>query len=254
MRLRQICLVAADLKPAVDELCAVLGLAVCHRDTGVAKWGLENALMAVGGNFLEVVAPTEPNTPAGRYLERRRGDGGYMVILQCADALAQRQRITGLGVRAVWTADRANYIATHFHPADVGGVLLSVDSVPETDYREPMGAWPPAGPAWQEAGQSARVGGLVGVELQSAEPATAAALWSRILDLPLGEAVDGTPTIAFDNATARFVTATDGRGRGLGAIDLEATDRAGLLEAAAARGAKVGDHQLLVCGTRINLV
>ena len=252
MRLRQICLVAAELKPAVDELCAVLGLAVCHRDTGVAKWGLENALMALRGNFLEVVAPTEPGTSAGRYLERRQGDGGYMVILQCADAKAERQRITGLGARAVWTTDRPNYIATHFHPGDAGGVLLSVDSVPETDYREPIGAWPPAGPAWQEAGQSARVGGLVGVELQSAEPAEFATLWSRLLDLPLSEAADGTPTIAFDNATARFVPATDGRG--LGAIDLDATDRARVLQAAAARGAKRTDHQLLLCGTRINLV
>ncbi len=265
MRLRQICLVAESLAPAVDELCAVLGLGVCHRDTGVAKWGLENAVMPVGGNFLEVVAPTRPDTSAGRYLARRRGDGGYMVILQCADAVAERARITGLGVRAVWTTDRPAYRATHFHPADVGGVLLSVDSVePGADYRDPRCMWEPAGPEWAaairtdavvELGGGDLVGGeLVGAELQSAEPAATAALWSRLLDLPLGEAADGTPTIALDNATVRFVSATDGRGQGLGAIDIRAVDRDRVLAAAALRGAKIDDDRLLICGTRINLV
>ncbi len=258
MRLRQICLVAESLAPAVDDLCAVLGLAVCFRDTGVAKWGLENAVMPVGGNFLEVVAPTRPDTSAGRDLTRRRGDGGYMVILQCADAVAERARITGQGIRAVWTTDRPAYRATHFHPADVGGVLLSVDSVePGADYRDPRCMWEPAGPAWAEAiradGELAG-GELVGAELQDAEPAATAALWSRVLDLPLNEAAGGTPTIALDNATVRVVAATDGRGKGLGAIDLRVVDRDRVLAAAAERGVKTDDDRLLICGTRINLV
>lgn len=255
MRLRQICLVAEALAPAVDDLCAVLGLAVCHRDTGVAKWGLANALMPVGGNFLEVVAPTEPNTSAGRYLARRQGDGGYMIILQCADAVAERARITDLGIRAVWTTDRPAYRATHFHPADVGGVLLSVDSVePGADYRDPRCMWQPAGPTWAAAIRTDRVVALVGAEVQCAEPAATAALWSRVLDLPRGETADGTATIALDNATVRFVPATDGRGNGLGAIDLTVVDRDRVLAGAADRGARIDDDQLLICGTRINLV
>ena len=39
--------------------------AVCHRDPAVGKYGLENALLPVGTNFLEVVAPVEANTAAG---------------------------------------------------------------------------------------------------------------------------------------------------------------------------------------------
>ncbi len=216
--------------------------------------------MPVGGNFLEVVAPTRPDTSAGRYLTRRRGDGGYMVILQCADAVAERARITGLGVRAVWTTDGPAYRATHFHPADVGGVLLSVDSVePGADYRDPRCMWEPAGPEWAATIRTDMVGELgggelVGAELQSAEPAATAALWSRLLDMALGAAADGTPTIALDNATVRFVSATDGRGQGLGAIDLTVVDRDRVLAAAADRGARIDDDQLLICGTRINLV
>ena len=96
IRMRQICLVARSLAPVVDELRAGLGLEVCHRDPGVGKYGLENALFPVGDGFLEVVAPVREGTTAGRYLERRGGDGGYMVILQCDDhPLCMRRRASG---------------------------------------------------------------------------------------------------------------------------------------------------------------
>ena len=62
IRMRQICLVARSLAPVVDELRAGLGLEVCHRDPGVGKYGLENALFPVGDGFLEVVAPVREGT------------------------------------------------------------------------------------------------------------------------------------------------------------------------------------------------
>ena len=68
--MRQICLVARELAPVVDELHTVLGLEVCHRDPGVGKYGLENALFQIGHSFLEVVAPVREGTTAGRYLDR----------------------------------------------------------------------------------------------------------------------------------------------------------------------------------------
>src|SRR5258705_9635637 len=82
MRLRQIALVAGDLEKTVDDLCAVLGLEVCYRDPGVAEFGLRNALMPIATSFLEVVSPQQPGTTAGRLLEKRRGDGGYMVVVR----------------------------------------------------------------------------------------------------------------------------------------------------------------------------
>ena len=47
IRLRQICLVAHELAPAVEDLSEVLGLATCHHDPAVGKYGLENALLPV---------------------------------------------------------------------------------------------------------------------------------------------------------------------------------------------------------------
>ncbi|MDP2702207.1 MAG: hypothetical protein Q8P98_09085, partial [Candidatus Rokubacteria bacterium] len=57
LRMRQICLVARQLAPVVETFRDVFGLEACHRDPGVGKYGLENALFAVGNGFLEVVAP-----------------------------------------------------------------------------------------------------------------------------------------------------------------------------------------------------
>jgi hypothetical protein len=56
-----------------------------------------------------------------------------------------------------------------------------------------------------------------------------------------------------ENASVRFVEATDGRGEGLGGVDIAVPDRARLLTAAARRGCKVGDDQVMICGVRFNL-
>ncbi|HUN52497.1 MAG TPA: VOC family protein [Candidatus Sulfotelmatobacter sp.] len=255
MRLRQIALVAAKREPVVEELCTVLGLKVCFNDPGVGKWGLVNALMPIGGNLLEVVAPVEENTSAGRYLERRHGDGGYMVILQCAEALAERKRILGMGVRSVATAERGDYFYTQFHPQDTGGILLTVDSVtPGADWQAEFCEWAPAGPDWKPAVQTHVTKALVGAEIQSDDPPAMAERWSRILDLPVKQGDDGLRRMKLTNAELRFVPIGDGRGRGLGAIDVVAADRKHILQEAAKRGKKRSDNQVELCGIRINLV
>src|SRR5438309_4029256 len=71
LRLRQICLVAPQLEPVISDISAIMGLSVCYRDGNVAKYGLENALLPVDTILLEVVAPTQPGTAAGRFLDKR---------------------------------------------------------------------------------------------------------------------------------------------------------------------------------------
>eukprot|EP01036_Dinobryon_divergens_P043011 gene43011-57203_t len=111
MRLRQCVFVCKDLESSAEELCDILGIEVAYRDPGVAKWGLANVVCPTGHDFLEIVAPFKDGTSAGRYIERRKGDGGYMVILQVPDAAAERQRVTALGVRAVAEKDAGKFRA-----------------------------------------------------------------------------------------------------------------------------------------------
>src|ERR1700710_1141249 len=106
LRLRQIALVARDLDPVVAELHKELGVEIAFRDPSVDTFGLQNAVMPIGNQFLEVVAPIKESTAAGRYLDRRKGDGGYMVILQCDEHAARKARLGGeLGVRFAMAHD-----------------------------------------------------------------------------------------------------------------------------------------------------
>ena len=67
------------------------------RAFGVGAFGLRNAVFAIGDTFLEVVAPVRDDTTAGRYLERRGGDGGYMALFQVPDVADARRRVADLG-------------------------------------------------------------------------------------------------------------------------------------------------------------
>src|SRR5580692_9687540 len=99
MRLRQIALVAQDLAAAQADIAAVLGLDYAYDDPGVGKFGLRNAVFPIGETFLEVVSPKQDGTTAGRLLEKRGGDGGYMVILQVHDIKKARAQIAAAGAR-----------------------------------------------------------------------------------------------------------------------------------------------------------
>ena len=253
MRLRQCVFVARDLEASRAELCDILGINVAYRDPGVGKWGLANVVCPVGDDFLEIVAPEKPGTSAGRYLDRRSGDGGYMMILQVPDAISERERVTGLGIRAVEQKNLPEYRYTHFHPSDTASVLLSIDSVVPPPGADPALFWPPASNDWLRHRRADMASGLAGVEIQYSDPATAATLWSRILDRPATTS-GGAHRVAIDGGEIRFVTITDGRGPGVSAFDVKAADKQRVLAAAEKRGKRRSDSQVEVCGCRINLV
>ncbi|WP_421997486.1 VOC family protein [Reyranella sp.] len=250
MKLRQCVFVAADLEASREELCDILGLDVAFRDPGVAKWGLANVVCPTGNDFLEIVAPMQPGTSAGRYIERRKGDGGYMVIIQVPDARAERARVTGLGVRAVAQKDQPEYAYTHFHPSDTAGVLLSLDTTFAPPGVDPKLWWPPAEKDWRLHARSDVTNGLAGVEIQAEDPDAAAALWSRLLNRPV---VDDIIRLD-DEGQVRFTPIVDGRGPGVSAFDVKVVDRERVIAAAKKRGRDRGPAQVEVCGCRINLV
>jgi len=248
MRLRQIALVAHDLEPVVESLCAVLDLEVCFRDPGVAEFGLHNALMPIGTSFLEVVSPTRPGTTAGRLLERRHGDGGYMVIVQTDDLEAERRRMAELGVRVVWEAKLSDAATLHLHPRDVGGAIVSFDQM------WPAESWRWAGPDWKRHVRTGGAQALVGAELQSADPAALAARWAEVFGRRAEARGDGTHEIELDAGRLRFVPETDGRGEGVGGIDVRVGDGRAILARAAERRLPVHGDVVEICGTRIRLV
>lgn len=239
LRLRQLCLVARELAPVEEDLCAVFGVRVCHRDPEVGQFGLHNALMPFGTSFVEVVAPLAPNTAAGRYLERRRGDGGYMVILDSESLPRWRTHVAQIGVRIAAPLALGDYEGMQLHPRDTGGALLEINTT--LNGADLQGPYWPAGPHWRDAVSQTRVRGISGAVLQADDPAALAERWGRILQRPAPRdpAQAGTWQLKVDNATLRFVPQRDDRGGGLRGIVVDAREPEAIRAAAKDRGLEV---------------
>ena len=96
-RLRQICLVTADLTRVIADMQAIFGVKLAYQDPHVRRYGLENALFPFGLAFVEIVSPIEPDTAAGRFLERSGGVGGYMAIFNCSDPERRGRHANAMG-------------------------------------------------------------------------------------------------------------------------------------------------------------
>lgn len=254
LRLRQIALVAADIEKAVGDLTSVLGIEVCYIDPEVKVFGLKNRLFPIGNQLLEVVAPIQEGTTGGRYLERRGGDGGYMVITQCDDHAPRRARVDALGVRVAHSFEADGLRNMQLHPKDTGASFFEIDQVTIAGGEAVDGPWPPAGPNWAAHRRTDVVSGIVAAELQCDDPLDVARRWAEIAELAAEPDGRGGAGIRLDNATLRFGPITDGRPEGLGGIDVVAVDRDRALAAARERGLPTTGDQVELVGMRVRPV
>jgi Glyoxalase-like domain len=216
VRLRQAVLVARELAPVSERLRSELGLGEPFADPGVGVFGLENAVYAIGDAFLEVIAPTQPDTAAGRYLDKR-GDGGYMLILQFADLDAARERASRIGMRVVWQADLPDISGTHLHPADTGGAIVSLDRA------EPPESWRWGGPDWTGKAGTGAPGQLRGVTIQVRDPQATATRWAELI---------GVDPLELDSG---YVAFEEGERDRIVEIELEVPGRQETIEVGGAR-------------------
>jgi hypothetical protein len=214
-RLRQVALVVNDCAGTARQLQKTFSWPEPFHDPGVGRFGLTNAVFAVGDTFVEVVAPVQPETTAGRYLERRGGDSGYMAIFQMPDLAQARRRVADVGVRVVWTADLADIAGTHLHPKDVPGAIVSLD------WANPPQSWRWAGPEWTGRAPLHASGGVCGLTVEVFEPANVAARWAEVLGLTVTDD-GGTATIRLEDAgqQLRFAPAASGHGEGITEVRL----------------------------------
>ena len=224
MDLRQLVMVSKLRDPIVKNLCTLFDIKVSFNDPGVAHFGLENAVLPVGTDFLEVVSPVEENTTAGRYLNRRNGDGGYMVIIQVDDFSEVQNNVKENNVTVVWESEHPEARAIHLHPKEMGGAILSLD------WMNPKESWKWAGPNWDEFTNTSTIRRFAGVEIQSDDPEGMKNKWQSVLRAPVEKVSDHE--INLDSTWIRFVEDEDGRGPGVSAFCIEANDNESLLKKA----------------------
>ena len=225
----------------------MFGLGEGHEDENVANFGLHNRVIPVGNQFIEVVSPVTDGTTAGRYLARRNGDGGYMLILQTDEHAAHRSRVDHLGVRIVTDATYDGYTCMQLHPADTGGTFLEIDA------NDPVDEWIPAGRNWREHVNMTLVTGFVQADIGCTDPEATSGTWGAITGLPVSIGRNcGMHKIRPDDFCVRFVPAGE-RGEGLDAIEIKTSDAPEVLRRAAARGLTTDHESVVICGVRFVL-
>jgi len=126
-RIDHVGVAVADLDEALDLYTNVYRMALAHRET-VAEQGVEAALLDVGENHVELLAPLEDQTPVGRFLAKR-GPGLHHVAYQTTDIDAALRMLQGSGVRMIderpRTGIRRSRVA-FLHPSASGGVLTEI--------------------------------------------------------------------------------------------------------------------------------
>ncbi|HIG09553.1 MAG TPA: hypothetical protein EYQ51_07365 [Alphaproteobacteria bacterium] len=207
MRLRQIAIASYNLNECERILNTELKIKTAYRDEEVEKYGLNNIVCPIGGEFLEVVSPYTTDTTAGRFIDKKKGAAGYMTIFQCEDSLERRKFIESKGIRVLNAFDNnGDFINNQFHPKDLPGALLEIDSVTNTNYKEKYADWPPAGPNWRQKIDEKYVQGIVGATIAAEDPNNLSKLWSEVLDSKL-IVENNCLSIVLENANITFVQA-----------------------------------------------
>ena len=270
LRLRQICLVAADKDQVVQEFATLLKSPVLHGSGDLSRYGLpargpmfegghrvldalgvENLIFSAGADFIEVIFPNRPDSSALKLMQRRGGPTGYMIILQADDVGFYGENAEKLGIRIVHQAQFPKYQDLHFHPKDTGAALLSVArQMPENVIDGP---WYPAGSVWERARGTTHASNLIAAELQSPEPEALAIRWGQLLGRTI-EQKERHFEIALDNGVLRIGGADQGRQEAFSGFALRVKDPDAIRAAARKCGAVCDEWAIRLCGMRVSLV
>jgi methylmalonyl-CoA/ethylmalonyl-CoA epimerase len=125
---------------AVEDLDASLALyerdyamTLVHRET-VTQQGVEAVLLDVGENHIELLAPTGPDTPVGKFLAKK-GPGMHHVAYQVDDIESTLASLRESGLRLIDETPRTgirNSRVAFLHPSTAGGLLTEIVQPAET--------------------------------------------------------------------------------------------------------------------------
>jgi methylmalonyl-CoA epimerase len=115
-----------NLEEALRFYSETLGLAV-HKQATVKQQGVKAALLTIGESEIELLEPLGPETPVGRFLERR-GEGLHHICFQ-TDGIDEE--LDGLKAKGVELIDQEPRIGLagricFLHPRAMKGVLVEL--------------------------------------------------------------------------------------------------------------------------------
>ncbi|MDE0233608.1 MAG: methylmalonyl-CoA epimerase [bacterium] len=121
-----------DLDHALDEYREKYGITPLYRET-VASQGVEEAMIPLGGSFIQLLQPLGPETPVGRFLARQ-GEGVHHLAWAVANINAALEHLKAQGARLVDSKPRPGGGGTRIafvHPRDLAGTLIELVESPD---------------------------------------------------------------------------------------------------------------------------
>ncbi len=116
-----------DLDAALDGYRGRYRVEPLYRET-VESQGVEEAMIPVGGSFIQLLQPLGPDTPVGRFLERN-GEGLHHVAFAVASIDLALAHLEEQGARMVDSSARPGGRGTRIafvHPGDLAGTLIEL--------------------------------------------------------------------------------------------------------------------------------
>lgn len=116
-----------DLAAAVERYRRTLGVEPSHRER-VEDQGVEEVLFTAGTSYIQLLGALGPDTPVGRFLEKR-GPGVHHIAYRVDDVAQALEHLRGEGVRLIDEAPRPGSRGTTIafvHPEGMGGVLVEL--------------------------------------------------------------------------------------------------------------------------------
>jgi methylmalonyl-CoA epimerase len=127
-----VAIVVNDLDAAIEEFRRQYQAEPISRET-VPDQGVEEAMIAIGGSHIQLLAPIDDDSAVGRFLAKR-GEGMHHVALAVPDIEAAIAHLKETGARMVDETPRTggggNRIA-FVHPAAFAGTLIELVEVTE---------------------------------------------------------------------------------------------------------------------------
>jgi methylmalonyl-CoA epimerase len=130
-RIDHVGIAVADLDAAVEQYGRTLGLRLTHRER-VQDQGVEEVLFATGDSFIQLLGALGPDTPVGRFLERR-GPGLHHIGYRVKDLAQALGHLRGEGIALIDEQPRRGSRGTtvaFVHPKGMGGVLVELVQQP----------------------------------------------------------------------------------------------------------------------------
>jgi methylmalonyl-CoA/ethylmalonyl-CoA epimerase len=137
-RIDHIGIACRNLEAKIAFYESTFGLTVASLEVNESQ-GVREAMLHVtdttaGASYVQLLEPLSPDTPVGRFLERR-GEGVHHVGYGVANITAALTAIGATGVRLIDERPRHGSMGASIaflHPADIGGVLTELVQAPDS--------------------------------------------------------------------------------------------------------------------------